>query len=68
MLGCNCFKNYFKITAIDISRQQELDSDPKAIQQINFSGNLEQQAKIFFVTEVAKKIILDFSQGNIKVF
>ena len=68
MLGCNCFKNYFKIIAIDISRQQELDSDPKAIQQINFSGNLEQQAKIFFVTEVAKKIILDFSQGNIKVF
>ena len=68
MLGCNCFKDYFKIIAIDISRQQELDSDPKAIQQINFSGNLEQQAKIFFVTEVAKKIILDFSQGNIKVF
>ena len=68
MLGCNCFKNYFKIIAIDISRQQELDSDSKAIQQINFSGNLEQQAKIFFVTEVAKKIILDFSQGNIKVF
>ena len=68
MLGCNCFKNYFKIIAIDISRQQELDSDPKAIQQINFSGNLEQQAKIFFVTEVAKKIILYFSQGNIKVF
>ena len=68
MLGCNCFKNYFKIIAIDISRQQELDFDPKAIQQINFSGNLEQQAKIFFVTEVAKKIILDFSQGNIKVF
>ena len=68
MLGCNCFKNYFKIIAIDISRQQELDSDPKAIQQINFSGNLEQQAKIFFVTEVVKKIILDFSQGNIKVF
>ena len=68
MLGCNCFKNYFKIIAIDISRQQELDSDPKAIQQINFSGNLEQQAKIFFVIEVAKKIILDFSRGNIKVF
>ena len=29
--------------AIDLSKQQELDSDPKAIQQINFTGNLENQ-------------------------
>ena len=28
------------MTAIDLNRQQALDSDPKAIQQINFTGNL----------------------------
>ena len=40
--------------AIDLSKQQELDSDPKAIQQINFTENLEQQATIFFIIEEAK--------------
>ena len=34
------FKKYYKLTAIDLSKQQKLDADPKAIQQINFSGNL----------------------------
>ena len=29
--------------AIDLSKQKKLDSDPKAIQQINFTGNLENQ-------------------------
>ena len=33
------FKN-FKLMAIDLSKQQALDDDPKAIQQINFTGNL----------------------------
>ena len=40
--------------AIDLSKQQELDSDPKAIQQINFTGNLEQQATTYFIIEEAK--------------
>ena len=43
------------MTAIDLSKQQELYSDPKSIQQINFTGNLEQQAAIFLITEEAKK-------------
>ena len=56
--------------AIDFSKQQAFDADPKAIQQINFSGNLnpEQGTKIFFVIEEAKETILDFSQGTVKVF
>ena len=28
------FKKYSKLVAIDLSKQQKLDSDPKAIQQI----------------------------------
>ena len=35
------FKEYYKLIAIDLSKQQKLDGDPKAIQQINFTGNLE---------------------------
>ena len=35
------FKNYYKIIAVDSSKQQALDADPTAIQQINFTANLE---------------------------
>ena len=59
--------------AIDLSKQQELDPDPKAIQQINFTGNLnrgqnvDDNTIIFFITEEAKETILDFPQGAVKV-
>ena len=35
------FKNYYKMIAVDLSKQQVLDDDPKAIQQINFTTNLD---------------------------
>ena len=54
--------------AIDLSKPQALDADPKAIQKINFTGNLENQSTVFFITEEAKETILDFSQGTVKVF
>ena len=54
--------------AIDLSKQQALDADPKAIQQINFTRNLEEQSTIFFIIEEAKERILDFPQGTVKVF
>ena len=37
------FKNYYKIIAVDLSKQQALDADPKAIHQINFDRNLDKQ-------------------------
>ena len=42
------FKNYYKIVAVDLSKQQALDTDPKAIQQINFTANLERDGNIRF--------------------
>ena len=50
--------------AIDLSKQQTLDADPKAIQQINFSANLDQggKRKMFFIIGEVKKSTLDFSQ------
>ena len=45
--------------ALDLSKQQGLDADPKAIQQISFTRNLENNSSIFFIIEEAKEIILD---------
>ena len=59
--------------ARDLTKQQALDADPKAIQQINFTGNIYRDLNInenttmFFITEEVKETILDFSQGTLKV-
>ena len=54
---------------VDLSKQQVLDVDPKAIQQINFTANLDREGntRIYFILEEAKETVLDFSQGNVKV-
>ena len=56
--------------AIDLSKQQVLDADPRAIQQINFTANLDRTGNttVFFIIEEAKETILDFSRGTVKVF
>ena len=54
--------------AVDWRKQKELDSDTETIQQINFTGNLENQSTIFFITEEAKQTVLDFSEGTVKAF
>ena len=58
------------MVAIDWSRKQEFDIDLKAIQQINFTENLDWggQATMFFIIEEAKETDLDFSPGTVKVF
>ena len=63
------FKENYKMIAIDLSRQHEIDADPGAIQQINFTANLDRAGSttIFFIIEAAKKTVLDFSQGTAKV-
>ena len=63
------YKNYCKMAAIDLSNQQALDANPKVIQQINFTGNLDQAetTTMFFIIEEAKQIILYFSQGTVQV-
>ena len=55
--------------AIDLSKQQAVDADPRVIQQINFTGNLDHAGNttIFFIIKEAKETVLDFSEGNVKV-
>ena len=52
---------------IDLNKHQGPNADPKAIQQINFSGNLENNAVIFFIIKEVKETVLDFSQGTCKI-
>ena len=56
------FKKYYELIAIDLSKQQELDADPKVIQQINFTGNLDRarNATMFFITEETNETILEY--------
>ena len=37
------FKDSYKMTAVDLSKQQALDADPRANQQINFTANLDRE-------------------------
>ena len=71
LVDYNYFKEYCKMIAIDLSKQQALDADPKATQQINFAGNLARDlianTTIFFIIKEAKEAISDFSQGTVKV-
>ena len=54
--------------AVDLRKQQALDADPRAIQQINFTTNLNRaNTRIYFILEEAKETILNFSQGTAKV-
>ena len=55
--------------AIDLSKQQALDADPRAIPQISFTANLDrdENTTMFFLIEKAKETVLDFSQGAVKV-
>ena len=55
--------------AVDLSKQQASDADPKAIQQINFTANLDRtgNTRLYFILEETKETIFDFSQGTVKV-
>ena len=57
------FKNYYKMIAVDVSKQQALDADPKAIQQINLIANLDRtgNTRFYFILEEAKETVFEFS-------
>ena len=63
------FKKYYKMIAIDLSKQKALDADPKAIQQINFTANVDKEGntRLYFILDKAKETIFEFLQGTVKV-
>ena len=63
------FKKNYKLITMDLSKQQALDADPKAIQQFRVTGNLDHAGNttVFFVSAEVKETILDFSLGIVRV-
>ena len=61
LLDYTYFKKYYKMIAIDLSKQQALDADPKAIQQINFTANLDgENTRFISFLKKQKKLFLNF--------
>ena len=61
------FEKNYKLIAVDLSKQKALDADPKAIQQIIFTGKTENQIRVYYILEKSKETILQFSKGITKV-
>ena len=69
LLDYTYFIEYYKMIAIDLSKKQALDADPKSIQQTNFIENLDRagNTRFYFILEEAKETVFEFSKGAIKV-
>ena len=68
LLDYNYFKKHYKLVAVDLSKQKELDADPRAIQQIEFKYMLGTNSTIYGVLEKSKETILKFYKGTVKVY
>ena len=68
MLNYSYLKKDYEMIALDLSKQQALDADPRAIQQINFTTNLDRTGNttMFFIIGETKETVFDFSQGTAK--
>ena len=75
-LDYDYIKNHYRLIAVDLSRQKELDADPKAIQQIEFFGQLRklnngnnnvESMFILIILEKIKETRLKFPQGSVTV-
>ena len=62
LLDYDYFKKYYKLIAIDLSKQQVLQENEDLIQEINFVGKLEEAANVFIIIEKKENTILEFSQ------
>ena len=69
LLDYTYFKKYYKMIAIDLSKQKALDADPRAIEQINFTANLDRDGntRFYFILEEVKETVFEFSQSAVKV-
>ena len=63
LLDYDYFKKYYKLIAIDLSKQQVLQENEDLIHQINIIGRLTEAANVFIIIEKKEKTILEFSQN-----
>ena len=60
------FKNTYKMIAVDLSKQQALDFDPREVQQINFTANLDRAGNTRFYFRRSKRNYSKFCTRNCK--
>ena len=68
LLDYDYFNKHYKLVAADLSKQKELDADPRAIQQIEFKYMFETDSTICWVLEKSKETMLEFYKGTVKGF
>ena len=68
LLDYNYFKKHYKLVAVDLSKQKELDADSRAIQQIEFKYMPETNSTIYWVLQKSEETILEFYEGTVKVY
>ena len=68
LLDYDYIKNNYKLVAVNLSKQKELDADPRAIQQIEFKYMLETNSTIYWVLEKSKETILEIYKRTVKVY
>ena len=61
-------KKHYRLVAVDLSKQKELDANPRAIQQIEFKYMLGTNSAIYWVLEKSKETKLEFYKGTVNVY
>ena len=61
------FEKNYRLIAVDLTKQKALDANPKAIQQIIFTGKTDNTIRVYYVLEQSKETILEFAKGTAKV-
>ena len=61
------FKDHYQLIVVNLSKQNKLDADPRAIQQIDFHGMLKTKSQVSTVLEKSKERVLEFYKVTAKV-
>ena len=67
LLDYQYFKDHYQLIPIDLSKQKELDADPRAFQQTGFYGMLNYNSQVSTILEKSKETVLEFYKGTAKV-
>ena len=67
LLDYRYFKDHYNLIAVDLSKQNELDSDSRVIQQIEFYWMLKTTSQVCTVLEKSKETMLEFYKRTAKL-
>ena len=67
LLDYQYFKDHYQLIAVDLSKQKELDANPRTSKQTEFYGKLGTNSQVCTVLEKSKETVLQYSKGTVKV-